>query len=369
MTNRLKMPPDLLSPATASPASPPPSSCYSSDPPSSKLPSVIYRHSCRHRRKRMQTLRQLLPICLCSCAVLCAVTWLTHFRTKPSLVPRSNHTDAFPLVHQIPTFFSASLPVGNPPLIRHARQTGSTRPDPTTSTGSPPPTTWSVTSPAISSTDEDDAPNGNFPPDLFTMAQRRQGAVALHIVGVVYMFIALAVVCDEFFIPALDVITVTLNISEDVAGATFMAAGGSAPELFTSVIGVFISLDDVGVGTIVGSAVFNILFVISMCAIFAKSVLQLTWWPLFRDVTFYSLILLTLMAFFSDSIIEWCVLLPPFLSISLHSIAPFKRHFQDGDTGFDALLSCIKPGIWCWKLAFKMAIPSSQLCSSIVCLC
>ena len=34
-----------------------------------------------------------------------------------------------------------------------------------------------------------------------------------------------------------------------------MAAGGSAPELFTSVIGVFISHDDVGIGTIVGKKV------------------------------------------------------------------------------------------------------------------
>ncbi|CAM6003113.1 unnamed protein product [Sphagnum balticum] len=41
-------------------------------------------------------------------------------------------------------------------------------------------------------------------------------------------------------------------ISDDVAGATFMAAGGSAPEFFTSVIGVFISNDNVGIGTIVG---------------------------------------------------------------------------------------------------------------------
>ena len=30
-----------------------------------------------------------------------------------------------------------------------------------------------------------------------------------------------------------------LQLSEDVAGATFMAAGSSAPELFTSVIGKF----------------------------------------------------------------------------------------------------------------------------------
>ena len=28
-----------------------------------------------------------------------------------------------------------------------------------------------------------------------------------------------------------------MQISEDVAGATMMAAGGSAPELFTSIIG------------------------------------------------------------------------------------------------------------------------------------
>jgi len=147
--------------------------------------------------------------------------------------------------------------------------------------------------------------NSNFPPDLFTEEQRKQGAIVLHICGLIYMFVALAIVCDEFFIPALDVITEKMAISEDVAGATFMAAGGSAPELFTSIIGVFISLDDVGIGTIVGSAVFNILFVISMCAIFSKTVLVLTWWPLFRDVTFYAVILISLMLCFRDSKIHW----------------------------------------------------------------
>ncbi|XP_054714670.1 LOW QUALITY PROTEIN: sodium/potassium/calcium exchanger Nckx30C-like [Uloborus diversus] len=144
-----------------------------------------------------------------------------------------------------------------------------------------------------------------FPEDLFTLEQRQHGAVLFHVLGLVYMFVALAIVCDEFFVPSLDVITEKAAISEDVAGATFMAAGGSAPELFTSIIGVFISYDDVGIGTIVGSAVFNILFVISMCAIFSKTVLELTWWPLFRDVTFYSIILILLMTFFSDNVIYW----------------------------------------------------------------
>lgn len=146
-----------------------------------------------------------------------------------------------------------------------------------------------------------DMNQGDYPTDLFSIEERRQGYVMLHMFGMLYMFIALAIVCDEFFVPALTVITEKLEISDDVAGATFMAAGGSAPELFTSVIGVFVSHSNVGIGTIVGSAVFNILFVIGMCALFSKEVLHLTWWPLFRDVSFYIVGLLMLIYFFLDN--------------------------------------------------------------------
>ncbi|XP_051561093.1 sodium/potassium/calcium exchanger 2-like isoform X2 [Myxocyprinus asiaticus] len=156
---------------------------------------------------------------------------------------------------------------------------------------------------AMASSDEQH--QGDYPEDLFTLEERRQGAVVLHMFGMIYMFIALAIVCDEFFVPALTVITERLEISDDVAGATFMAAGGSAPELFTSVIGVFISHSNVGIGTIVGSAVFNILFVIGMCALFSREVLNLTWWPLFRDVTFYIIGLIMLIVFFLDNYITY----------------------------------------------------------------
>ncbi|XP_047436166.1 sodium/potassium/calcium exchanger 2-like isoform X7 [Mugil cephalus] len=157
---------------------------------------------------------------------------------------------------------------------------------------------------AMKSTADGNESKGEYPPDIFGLDQRRQGAVVLHMFGMIYMFIALAIVCDEFFVPALTVITEKLAISDDVAGATFMAAGGSAPELFTSIIGVFISHSNVGIGTIVGSAVFNILFVIGMCAIFSKEILNLTWWPLFRDVSFYILDLILLIIFFLDNIIS-----------------------------------------------------------------
>ena len=144
----------------------------------------------------------------------------------------------------------------------------------------------------------DESRKDEYPDDIFSLEQKQQGAVILHVLGLSYMFLALATVSDEFFIPSLEVITAEFSVSEDVAGATFMAAGGSAPELFTSVIGVFIANSNVGFGTIVGSAVFNVLFVIGMCAVFSKGVLQLTWWPLFRDCIFYIVALVLLIVFF-----------------------------------------------------------------------
>ena len=72
------------------------------------------------------------------------------------------------------------------------------------------------------------------------------------------------------------------------------AAGGSAPELATSLIGLFVARTDVGFSTIVGSAVFNVLFVIGCCAIASKDVLVLTGWPITRDSLYYSVTLLVL---------------------------------------------------------------------------
>ncbi|XP_038123552.1 sodium/potassium/calcium exchanger 4 isoform X1 [Cyprinodon tularosa] len=144
-----------------------------------------------------------------------------------------------------------------------------------------------------------------FPDDLFTNNERKSGAVLLHIVATLYMFLALAITCDEYFVTSLEKICEKLDLSEDVAGATFMAAGSSAPELFASVIGVFITHGDVGVGTIVGSAVFNILCIIGVCGIFAGQVVLLTWWAVFRDSFYYTLSVIALIAFIYDEKIVW----------------------------------------------------------------
>lgn len=51
-----------------------------------------------------------------------------------------------------------------------------------------------------------------------------------------------------------------------------MAAAASSSELFINVVGTFVTKSDLGVGTIVGSAVFNILAVPSCCGLFARKV-------------------------------------------------------------------------------------------------
>ncbi|KAK2140593.1 hypothetical protein LSH36_1295g00002, partial [Paralvinella palmiformis] len=112
--------------------------------------------------------------------------------------------------------------------------------------------------------------------------------VISHCICTLIIFIALAIICDDFFVPSLEIISEKLNLSEDVAGATFMAAGSSAPELFTSVAGVA-QKTDVGVGTIVGSAVFNLLIIIALTAALAGKVLHLDWRPLIRDSFFYAM--------------------------------------------------------------------------------
>ena len=66
-----------------------------------------------------------------------------------------------------------------------------------------------------------------FPGDFFTPEQRNKGGIVVHIIIATYLILALAIICDDFFVPVLEIICDSLHLSSDVAGATFMAAGMS----------------------------------------------------------------------------------------------------------------------------------------------
>lgn len=167
-------------------------------------------------------------------------------------------------------------------------------------------------------------PTPNMYPKTWNETTMREQVypICFYIGGMVYTFFAIAIICDEFFVPALERICEKFPITPDVAGATLMAAGGSAPELATSFIGTSFK-SQVGFGTIVGSAVFNVLFVIGACAFVAPEALKLDWWPLFRDSFYYSISLVVLMIFFgyvSKNRIFWYESLILFLLYILYVI-------------------------------------------------
>ncbi|GBO16259.1 hypothetical protein AVEN_246837-1 [Araneus ventricosus] len=45
-----------------------------------------------------------------------------------------------------------------------------------------------------------------FPEDIFTQEQRQSGFVAIHFVATIYLCLVLAIICDQFFVPTLEII-------------------------------------------------------------------------------------------------------------------------------------------------------------------
>ncbi len=97
----------------------------------------------------------------------------------------------------------------------------------------------------------------------------------------------LSIITDEFFITSLDQISNKLKLPGNVAGASLMAMGSSAPELAIALLALFRGGEhsDVGIGTIVGSAVFNILVITGVSAIARPA--HVTWRVVVRDVVVY----------------------------------------------------------------------------------
>ncbi|NXU70533.1 NCKX5 protein, partial [Oreotrochilus melanogaster] len=147
--------------------------------------------------------------------------------------------------------------------------------------------------------------SSEFPEGFFTPQERKDGGIVIYFMIILYMFLAVSIVCDDYFLPSLEIISETLGLSQDVAGATFMAAGSSAPELVTSFLGVFVTKGDIGISTILGSAIYNLLGISAACGLFSSVVSRLSCWPLFRDCLAYTVSVAVVLAMISDNLIYW----------------------------------------------------------------
>ncbi len=118
--------------------------------------------------------------------------------------------------------------------------------------------------------------------------------IIVYILILLLTFNLLSMITDDYFVFSLEKIAEKFNISSDVAGSTLMALGTSAPELFIALIAVSIpgGHHDIGIGTIVGSALFNLLVIIGVTSYISDK--KLSWRPIMRDLFFYLLSIATL---------------------------------------------------------------------------
>ncbi|KAG5684514.1 hypothetical protein PVAND_013743 [Polypedilum vanderplanki] len=96
-----------------------------------------------------------------------------------------------------------------------------------------------------------------------------------------------------------------LKIKHELAAGTIMVMATSSPELCINCVSTFITDGDIGIGTIVGSTVFNVLVVTACCGFFAYSAIKVDVFLLSRDCFFYALSIVGLIVVIYDHQIVW----------------------------------------------------------------
>ncbi|KAF6215171.1 hypothetical protein GE061_009922 [Apolygus lucorum] len=116
----------------------------------------------------------------------------------------------------------------------------------------------------------------------------------------------LARICDFYFLPAVKLVADRWNLKGDVVNAVIFASAASWPELAISIITVFDSTQaGVGIGTIVGTSVFNTLAVPALCSFFYTKGSPVDPVTTTRDTAMSAISLLLLGLVLKDNSIGW----------------------------------------------------------------
>tara|TARA_Y100000034_G_C6850977_1_gene386069 strand:+ start:200 stop:1171 length:972 start_codon:yes stop_codon:yes gene_type:complete len=121
------------------------------------------------------------------------------------------------------------------------------------------------------------------------------------------------------------------NLPRDVKGATFDAVSSSLPELLVALYSViFFKQFEVGIGTIAGSALFNLLVIPGICVFFAPVAFKVSKKVISRDALFYMIAVFTLVVlliyFKTWGILIALILLSIYLFYLKDIISHTKKH-------------------------------------------
>jgi K+-dependent Na+/Ca+ exchanger-like protein len=164
-------------------------------------------------------------------------------------------------------------------------------------------------------------------------AWERSWGVAVSILLLIYLCVVLVRTCDQYLIPSLEVLCKKWGLPEDVAGVTLLAFGGSFPELAIHTIAT-IEGSEIGVGTVIGSAVFNVTVGLAVVAFVTPLPVLLYAAPLVRDSAVYVLCLSLILVFFHwGAQVRWWQALTMVLLYFVFVITLILRYQHSTGTG------------------------------------
>lgn len=124
-----------------------------------------------------------------------------------------------------------------------------------------------------------------------------------YLIGFAYTFICCAVLTEDYFVPALERLAKKWQLPPDVAGATLMAVGSSAPEISVNILDTIFGEADLGLDSVIGSALFNVCIITSFSAFASPQPMAISPRPFLRDFFFYLISILWLSIAVSDYVI------------------------------------------------------------------
>ncbi|XP_054155740.1 mitochondrial sodium/calcium exchanger protein-like [Oppia nitens] len=113
----------------------------------------------------------------------------------------------------------------------------------------------------------------------------RAASVCVLLAVLLFLFLAMGTVADEFLCPSLLTVSKTLRLPDNIAGVTFLAFGNGAPDIFSAISGVTDAKPTLIFSGLFGAGIF-------VTTVVAGSVLltgefEVMQRPLMRDIAFY----------------------------------------------------------------------------------
>lgn len=145
----------------------------------------------------------------------------------------------------------------------------------------------------------------NFPRDLFSDKDRKNGVIALHVAISIYLFSVLAMLIQAYLMGAIKTMADNFRIASDSARNTITVVASLLPEFCCSLIGIFVSKGNIGAATVIGSCAANSLLTLGVVGLLISEPVKLSWYPLWRDNIFYMVTVTILLWTSYDHELRW----------------------------------------------------------------